>query len=330
MLVKFQKEATGDDRYILLDLLQAYVGEKKGRTHYKKRIYSAVRSFFMHNRAELPRDKGFKVKGEKPKVVGNLNIAEIRRVAEISNPTYRALFLCMFQAGMGWDEALYWNETGLESTREQLRAGTHPLRIDLPGRKQVKYIKPYYTFIGRDGIEALNYYLKIRPDIDEIHIFFTARGTPLNYEATHTYWLRKLRRCGFIVPRKGGGSIRYGKNLHEIRDVFKTRFHKSRADLSAADFFMGHDVDPLEYDKVFRDKEYGRQQYEDAEPWLNILSETPEKVDVRELDTLRQKTQTQEKRLEELETQIGEMMPAFAQWRELMRRRELAEKDKKN
>jgi len=52
----------------------------------------------------------------------------------------------------------------------------------------------------------------------------------------------------------------------------------------AAEFFMGHvyQIDPNEYDKVFDDRDYAAEQYLHAEPWLNILSEDPESMPVRD------------------------------------------------
>lgn len=41
---------------------------------------------------------------------------------------------------------------------------------------------------------------------------------------------------------------------------------------------MGHIIDRNEYNKVFNDPDYAREQYMIAEPWLNILSERPESI----------------------------------------------------
>jgi hypothetical protein len=41
-----------------------------------------------------------------------------------------------------------------------------------------------------------------------------------------------------------------------------------------AEFFMGHTVDPLGYDKAYMDERYYRRQYMEASEYLNILSES--------------------------------------------------------
>ena len=60
------------------------------------------------------------------------------------------------------------------------------------------------------------------------------------------------------------------RTFHEMRDVFKTRFHKSGADPVVAEFCIGHEVDPLGYNKAMSNVSYVSREYRKAEPWLNI------------------------------------------------------------
>ena len=275
-LVLFQEENPAS--YELLDVVQEYIRSKGGRVGYKKRVYSGIRSFFMHNRAELPRDAGFSIQGDKGRVVGSLTVEEFKLVLGSCNPMYRALYLCMFQGGMGVGEVLFWNENGLESLQSQLRANGHHIKIDLPGRKKMRNIRPFYTFIGKDALEVLAHWMEARPNNSE-YIFVTNRGKPVTYDLMQLYWIRKLKRLGIIKPKHNGDTgSRYGKNLHELRDLFRSRWEKSGSSDNAAEFFLGHVVDPLEYNKAFRDADYALREYRKAEPWLNILSDDPEKI----------------------------------------------------
>jgi len=52
---------------------------------------------------------------------------------------------------------------------------------------------------------------------------------------------------------------------------------------AVAEFMMGHVVDPLGYNKFWRDPDYVAGEFLKAEPWLNVVSEDPGKVHVREL-----------------------------------------------
>ena len=297
-LVEFQKQPQGDDEYAILDLLEDYVKEKPGRESSKQRWFSDVKSFFMHNRAALPVDRSFTIRSEREKSVGTLTLEEFKRLLNACNPMYRALFLCMFQGGLGIGEALYWSKKGLDIVRRDLGAGICPMRIALPGRKKTKNVKPYYTFIGSDGVEALGYWMsRRRPGPGDI--FITNAGTPINYFSVWAYWMRQLKRLGFVkrIPGEHGGQ-RYGKNMHELRDLFRTRWEKSGRSSAAAEFFMGHSVDPLEYNKALQDEDYGRMEYRHAQDWLNILSQDPEKVPRDSVEEVREKLEARVKELE--------------------------------
>ena len=79
------------------------------------------------------------------------------------------------------------------------------------------------------------------------------------------------------------GGIRYRIRWHEFRDVFKTEFHRAQVyagvDRYVAEFFMGHAIDPNQYDKIMRDRKFTEEQYRRALPFLNVLSENPRVVD---------------------------------------------------
>ncbi|MGD0804040.1 MAG: hypothetical protein ABSA11_08220 [Candidatus Bathyarchaeia archaeon] len=159
-LVAYQKRAAGDDRYRVLDLVEGWMRTIRGRAKSKERYYSAVKSFFLHNRAELPRDPGFRISVEVPPVVGSLTHDEIRKAVVKSNRLYRAVFLCMVSGGMGCSEVVEWSNARLADLKKQLDAGVRPIRVDLPGRKKLKNRRSYHTFLGRDAIDAIMFYMK--------------------------------------------------------------------------------------------------------------------------------------------------------------------------
>jgi len=226
-LIDFQKGAVGEDRYSILDLLQSYLIERGGRASYKVRIYGCVRSFFIHNRAELPKDKSFKIRSEIPPVVGSLDVNTFKYVLLKCNPMYRAIFDSMFMGGMGIGEVLYWSRNGLDSLKEQIYSDFKHVKIDLPGRKIYKNIRPYYTMVGKDAIRYLRIWIESRPSVNFPDIFITQFDTPVKYKSIYQYWMWQLRRLGIIGKKGPKRSNRYGKNPHEIRDLFRTRWQKS-------------------------------------------------------------------------------------------------------
>jgi len=277
-LIEYQKNTDNGNRYVILDLLQRYVRGIKGRYGYKLRPYSAVRSFFMHNRANLPPDRSFRPRAEKPPVRGTLTIEEVKKVIMACNPLYQAVFLCILQGGLDERGVVDWNETGYDALMEALpeiramRREDRFLRIRLPGRKKYRNIKPFYTYVGGDAIDALENWLKRRPRDAEV-IFVNQYGDPISESSMHLMWNRKLKRLGLVEHKKGGGpGHRTGKNLHEVRDVFRSQWEKSPAKASVAEYMMGHSIDPLEYNKACRDEDWTLREYRKALPHLQIMS----------------------------------------------------------
>ncbi|MDQ1279127.1 MAG: hypothetical protein QG670_387 [Thermoproteota archaeon] len=280
MLVEYQRSSDNSHRYDILNLVQRYISAFNGRKATKRVRYALVRSFFMHNRAELPMDRGFKIRGNEPRIIGTLTVEEARNIILSSNPCFQAAFLCMFQGGLGSHELLYWSNNGLEKLLEDLRENKSIIRIDLPGRKDAENDRSFYSLIGGDAIAALKKWMKLRP-ADAESIFTSDIDTPLKYHAIQSYWRRKLRRLGIYSMdcgsrkyklksnRKVGGT---GKNLHELRDLFRTQFAKSPAKADVAEFMMGHSIDANEYNKAYRDEKFYRDEYEKALPYLQIIS----------------------------------------------------------
>lgn len=292
MLVEYQRGADDHARYDVLDMVQRWVlGLDGKRQSTKESYYGAVKSFFMHNRAELPKDPSFNIRGDKPPVRGKLTLEDVRDVCIRSRKAYRAIFLSMFQGAMGRKEVTYWNRHGWEELRHQLDKGARIIRVALPGRKQLRYDKSYYTFIGADAVKAVRDYLPERPeDAEEIAIFYNQYGNPIKREDIWYYWHRQLKRLGLIEPKQPGYSgNRYGYNLHELRDLYRSQWEKTGVSGAVGEYFMGHKVDKNEYNKFYRDQKWTKRQYLKAMPLLNIMSSDRPygRVDESEVQKLR-------------------------------------------
>jgi len=88
-----------------------------------------------------------------------------------------------------------------------------------------------------------------------------------------------------IDAKKQFTGVRYGVNPHEIRDLSKSRFHISGADLDVWEFMAEHEIDPNKYDKFMKlEPWYPIQEYRKFLPWANILSCDPERVSRTEVD----------------------------------------------
>jgi len=289
-LIAYQKETDNGTKYDILDLVQTWSQGLRTsedvdcRLSSKKSCYAAVRSFFAHNRAPLPRDP-YTLRSETPDHEGTLTVENIRDVALASKPLYRAVFLSMFQGGMDIKSFLRWNRTGWEDLRRDLQDEyVDVVRVRLPFRKLNR--KPFYTLIGDDALKAIRDYLPTRPTREEAlakherdgkeepfvyHIFYTQFKTPIQKVTLQHYWMDRLTRLGLVKRKKGRGH-RYGKNLHELRDVFRSQWEKSPSKGSVAEYMMGHKVDPLEYNKAHKDEKWVKKEYRKALPLLEIMS----------------------------------------------------------
>lgn len=88
----------------------------------------------------------------------------------------------------------------------------------------------------------------------------------------------------YNVTKREKCSVRYGVGSHEIRDLFRSEWQLSGADPTVAEFMLGHDIDPNDYNKCMElHPEYLEEQFRIAEPFLDVVSEEPRKVSRQEV-----------------------------------------------
>ncbi len=282
-LIAYQKQAVGDARFEILDTVENFIRSRQGTYFYLRTQLKDIRSFFQHNRADLPRDIQFRVNGTTEPKQGSLTPDEIRKVILSHNPLYQAVFLCMFEGALGEAEFEFWNSHGLSKLVTDLEDNPSIIRIDLPGRKSSRNRFPYYSLIGGDALKALKIWMELRPEVlskshkhreidnpldGSTSIFIDQFGNGVSKDAIYQQWMIHLKKLGIV---KTGWE---GKNLHELRDSFRSLWEKSPSEKSCGEFLMGHQIDPLGYNKAHRDEAWVKNEYKKALPWLNILSST--------------------------------------------------------
>jgi integrase len=317
-LIEMQDAATTKiDRYKLLTLLQEYVSTLELAKRTRVQAYTAVRSFFLHNHSELPTDTTYQIKGKKPPAPKNLTTENVHDILKAATLRDRSLLTVKWQSLLDTAGLVYLNENMGEHLANEIKAGHCPILLgNFPGRKSTEN-EPrgtFYTFISTDSIAALKeYFEKERgwPAKGE-PVWKDKLGHPLSYGMMGANYRNLLRRLGLIPKKQSAQSgssniglrkqnvgVRYGFNLHEMRDVAKTDLHKKAKklglDMDAIDYVMGHteSLDKNRYDTFFNDRGYMTDQYKIAEPYLNITSNPP--IEEQTLSEIEKKLETLEK-----------------------------------
>jgi len=306
------RQMTAADPYAILDLVQEYSVGMDAAKRTKLLTYHAVRSFFAYNRCALPADRAFKIRDGRPTVSSKLTLNHVIDLVKGASIRDRSIILVKWQSLLDNERLVYVSNHLAEQVVNQMRNGVHPVRLDIPYRKQ-NQDHPWFTFIGKDAVDALTtYFDKVRgwPQAGE-PIWILKGNLPFSNASFKQQWIRLTRRIGLIEKKKGKVGTRYGYNPHELRDIAKSLLHthakRDGFDMDFAEFMLGHVIDEDGYDKFFNDQEYVRKQYLIAEPYLNILSrsiidEEQRRREQEEVDRIRN-------RLEEVEKLLSRILP---------------------
>lgn len=214
-----------------------------------------------------------------------------------------SIYLVKWQALLDTESLIYVNKNLGGYIAAEIQKGTCPIKLQLTGRKGTKNIKPYYTFIGRDAIDALKKYFE-----QEREGGYPKAGEPIWYSNKHfangkprpyEYWslgknqLTLCRKLGIVTKKLGDRSSRHGKGPHEMRDTARSFLHvkgkPDGLDAQAIEYFMGHgsQLDQLGYDRFYENEEYMLNQYKIMEKHLNVLS-TPPSLENGKIKALRE------------------------------------------
>jgi len=204
-----------------------------------------------------------------------LSVEEVRRLVLNAPQPYKAAIMVVFQSGMGRSEFDQFNTVTWRRIVDQLeRPG--PVRIDLVREKTSREeVRRYYTFIGGDAKALIREWLSIRPkvDVDALFVVKDKRKdeyVPLTGVTLSGKVTLLAKKLGIA---KDNGLKRYHVHLHEFRDLFKSLCTLSGVNQVASEFFLGHVIDRLGYDKSpLYDEEWFRREYLKVEPKLNVIS----------------------------------------------------------
>ena len=297
----------------LINHLDALVNYCQGDTfkdsslETRKKNFKDVVSFYRAHFITLPKAR---IKGEpqlrvRTEITASkfLDFAKTVLLKARLAPKARAVIITMLQSGMdastlaevfntfGYPQLV--NYFGTDDFRSW-DVGRCPVRIDLL-RPKSQY--RYCTFLDVDAIDALKDWLDKRQaltgsaikihrskgpsDLPASEPIFTKRdGSAISASNVGEIFRDSGKKAGVnIIPAERpaefkGASNRYPFHSHEVRDTMITLARSAKADISAVNFFVGHSIDKLKYDRSPWDsEEYFRAEYlKVTRPTLNIVS----------------------------------------------------------
>lgn len=182
---------------------------------------------------------------------------------------------------------------------EALKANADICRLPMPGRKKLKNVVGWDTFIGSEPLAALREYFENQrgwPNPGEPIFVYTTKGyegKPVRIRTFQEAWMRLARRAklpGIPSERGKDSSARYGYNVHNTRDLAISHLTEvpNLKDV-VVEWWAGHEIDPLQYRDLSLKPEFVEAQYHLAAPYLNILTgkQEPEIMEDKMIQQLR-------------------------------------------
>jgi hypothetical protein len=222
---------------------------------------------------------------------------------------YKAIFMLMFEAALDASAFVQFNSRlwrDKDSFDLKDLEGRGPVKIGGIVRSKTSFraasrggeITVYYSYFGEDAKRLLREWLLIRKQMlkkagvkEFDYLFFNwRRGGPQQFKSglapVTGHLLRKnltdtIKRLNLVqVPPKSERSsrTRYYIHGHELRDCFGSMCTPAGVNKVAREFFMGHPIDRLGYDKSPFDPQYFdfyKGEYRKVARQLDVLSNPP-------------------------------------------------------
>ena len=273
-----------EERIRHAEILERYIKSLKTGSSDRRNRWYAVKNFYEYYGLELPKlprprmNRLFALSDadiKRAMQLKPLQLEEVRKLVLNATQPYKAAIMVLFQGAMGLAEFEEFNEVAWKSIVDKLdKPG--PIRVDLYRRKTSgNRVQRYYTFLGQDAKALIKEWLEMRPKALPNHLFITfnkrkSKYVPLTGRQLAEFITKLAKKLKLIQDNELG---RYHIHAHEFRDLFKSLCTLSGVNPVAAEFFLGHEIDKLGYDKSPQyDEEWFRREYMKVEAKLNVLS----------------------------------------------------------
>ena len=278
--VSWAKDPANEDA--VLDALNKFVSAIRRRYATKQLANAAIRSFFMHNRAALPRDPSLIIRASEPPVERQLTIPQIRELVGLAVQPWRSMILMKWGALADNQGLIDISTRHAETLVNALESKVDICKLTMPGRKRQRNLRVFYTFTHPEALACLREYFDRErgwPKRGEpvwVYESKLHKGKPVKTRGFEEAWLRLLKHAKLIpTERSHDPGNRYGFGVHNTRDLAISELCTVPGfNVMCADFWAGHEIDPLKYKEFYKTKpHYVEEQYRLAVPYLNILTQ---------------------------------------------------------
>jgi len=339
-LLTLQKNANGksDDakRFAVVGLVQNFVRDLKGRRAYKVGYYSTIKSWFASNWRALPRDYDRKFVGElrddsdRPEtpLVISLDILRDTLTRLRGDPRRRSMIAVQYETFSGVHELIDISNNLAYEIGEKIKRGDNIIELHMRWSRK-NHNKSWHTFIGNLGCAALREYFETARGYPKQNepIWFGNHGSvkALTRKAYSEIWTRLMIGLGFRPDsprRRGVGSegcwTRYGLGAHQLRRLAISQAQLatgkslkqggSTFDPRSAEYFSGHNVDPLNYQRLHDiNAQYRLEQYAIVNEFLNPFATKRDFKDSEEYATLRSELDAMKNLYKQLQDEVAKM-----------------------
>jgi integrase len=248
----------------------------------------------------------------------------------------RAIILVNFQGGM---DASTLCSLNYEDIVPAVETGEHPFKLELLRKKSDT---EYYTFLGKDAVEALRAYVADQK----------TRGTewtlesPLFTKERHTTderitpnliqnMMKEVAVSAGLVKKNNGKDFNI-LGSHALRESFSSLMLNSGVPRPIVDFWLGHKRSNLDTAYMTVDEDKAREMYAKREHLLNINESSEKSEELRKLsdsvadilvkgEEMKEQLNKTEARVEELTGQLARAVKYISQLTEEIENRDRAE-----
>ena len=200
------------EHFMVADMVQGYVRGLKGRKSYKLTEFSKLKSWFRFHRRKLPDDydREFiqKLRSDRPATFCKLRAEVLRDVltAVRNDARKRSMFMTQFQSFSGVKELMLINRHYGHFIGCEVKHGASLIELEMKWPRKGNEM-PWYTYIGKNGIEELRRYFEgergyPKPN-EPIWLHDFEPGIPLSGGGYYQMWSRLLASLGYRPPVGG-------------------------------------------------------------------------------------------------------------------------------